>query len=95
MVTGIGAGRPTQKDAMDTFLDRMYTTSQNPTQKRADLSNSQILQGLGSRFSPQINQLLKQNVNEKLDFESGFRRDIDDPDKMMPYMGVRFPFSTG
>ena len=61
----------------------------------ADLSTSQILQGLGSRFQPQIDQFLKENVNPRMKFESGFRRDIDDPDKMMPYMGVNIPFNIG
>ena len=63
--------------------------------KMADASQFNMLQGLGSRFQPQINQFLKENINENINFESGFRRDTDDPDKMMPYMGVNIPFNIG
>ena len=61
----------------------------------ADNTPFNLLQGLGSRFNPEINQFIKQNINPKLNFESGFRRDTDDPNKMMPYMGVNFPFNIG
>ena len=61
----------------------------------ANINAGTVLQGIGSKFRPQINQFLKQNVNPNLNFESGFRRDTDDPDKMMPYMGVNIPFNIG
>jgi hypothetical protein len=70
-------------------------TVDDATRQMADANTFNVLQGLGTKFNPQINQILKENVNPKLNFESGFRRDIDDPDKMMPYMGINIPFSTG
>jgi hypothetical protein len=83
---------PMSKEKADRVKENLEKN--NPVyQQMSDLSNSQILQGLGSRFQPQIDQFLKENVNPRMKFESGFRRDIDDPDKMMPYMGVNMPFS--
>ena len=70
-------------------------TVDDATRQMADANTFNVLQGLGTKFNPQINQILKENVNPRMNFESGFRRDIDDPDKMMPYMGINIPFSTG
>jgi hypothetical protein len=61
----------------------------------ADASQFNMLQGLGSRFQPQINQFLKENINENINFESGYRQDPYDPNRMMPHMGVTIPFNIG
>ena len=61
----------------------------------ADASTFNILQGLGTKFNPQINQILKENINPNINFETGARRDPFDPDKMMPYMGINIPFNIG
>ena len=63
--------------------------------KIADASTFNILQGLGTKFNPQINQILKENVNPNINFETGAKRDPFDPDKMMPYMGINIPFNIG
>ena len=60
----------------------------------ADASTFNVLQGLGTKFNPQINEILRQNVSPNLKFESDMRPDVNDPDKFMPYMGLRYDFST-
>ena len=65
------------------------------TIQMADANAANFIQGITSRLQPQINQFLKQNVNPRINFESGFKRDVDDPDKMMPFMGVNIPFNIG
>jgi len=97
IISGTGAGRPTEQDAMNTFLNRMYTTAQNPIKKtsEADVTPFSILRGVGSQFQPEINQFLKQNVSPNLNFESDFRRDPNDPNKMMPYLGLNYGFNIG
>ena len=65
------------------------------TRQMADASAANFIQGVTSRFQPQINRFLKENIDPRINFESGFRRDTDDPDKMMPFMGVNIPFNIG
>ena len=60
----------------------------------ADASTFNVLQGLGTKFNPQINEILRQNVSPNLRFESDMRPDVNDPDKLMPYMGLRYNFSV-
>ena len=60
----------------------------------ADASTFNVLQGLGTKFNPQINEILRQNVSPNLQFESDVRPDFNDPNKLMPYMGLRYNFSV-
>jgi hypothetical protein len=67
----------------------------NPVyQQMSDASTFNILQGLGTKFNPQINDIIQRNISPRLRFESDFRQDIDDPNKLMPFMGLRYDFST-
>ena len=70
-------------------------TVDDATRQMADANTFNILQGLGTKFNPQINQILKENVNPNINFETGARRDPFDPDKLMPYMGINIPFNIG
>ena len=64
------------------------------TTQMADASTFNVLQGLGTKFNPQINEFLRQNVSPNLQFESDVRPDFNDPNKLMPYMGLRYNFSV-
>ena len=64
------------------------------TTQMADASTFNVLQGLGTKFNPQINEILRQNVSPNLQFESDVRPDFNDPNKLMPYMGLRYNFSV-
>ena len=67
----------------------------NPVyQQMSDASTFNILQGLGTKFNPQINDIIQRNISPRLRFESDFRQDIDDPNKLMPFMGLKYDFST-
>tara|TARA_R100000353_G_scaffold6785_1_gene8810 strand:- start:361 stop:1344 length:984 start_codon:yes stop_codon:yes gene_type:complete len=64
------------------------------TTQMADARTFNVLQGLGTKFNPQINEFLRQNVSPNLQFESDVRPDFNDPNKLMPYMGLRYNFSV-
>ena len=67
----------------------------NPVyQQMSDASTFNILQGLGTKFNPQINDIIQRNISPRLRFETDMRPDIDDPNKLMPFMGLRYDFST-
>ena len=79
---------------MDAFLNRMYTRSQTPIEKQADARSFNVLQGLGTKFSPQINDIIQRNISPNLRFDTTPKRDIDDPNKVMPYLGLEYRFKT-
>ena len=100
MITGIGAGRPTEQDAMNTFLNRMYTTSQTPIEKQADASqflNPQaISQGLNYFAGPQIQDFFRgvtNNPNTTIRLGPGF--DIDKQKVDDNIFSINIPFATG
>tara|TARA_R100000234_G_C4977145_1_gene169010 strand:- start:98 stop:1114 length:1017 start_codon:yes stop_codon:yes gene_type:complete len=53
-----------------------------------------ILQGIGRKFNPEINEFLRQNVSPNLEFESDVRPDFNDPNSLMPYMGLTYRFTA-
>ena len=53
-----------------------------------------LLQGIGTKLNPQINEILRQNVSPNLEFDTNPKRDPNDPNKLMPYMGLTYRFST-
>ena len=63
-------------------------------QQMSDASTFNILQGLGTKFNPQINEILRQKVSPNLRFDTSPKRDIDDPNKVMPYLGLEYRFKT-
>ena len=85
---GIASVAPTMAREANMSVD-------DATRQMADASAANFIQGVTSRFQPQINRFLKENIDPRINFESGFRRDTDDPDKMMPFMGVNIPFNIG
>tara|TARA_R100000426_G_scaffold26943_1_gene22563 strand:+ start:52 stop:1068 length:1017 start_codon:yes stop_codon:yes gene_type:complete len=62
-------------------------------QKVAD-NTFNLLQGIGTKFNPQINEILRQNVSPNLEFESDYRQDPFNPDEMMPYIGLKYGFTV-
>ena len=63
-------------------------------QQMSDASTFNILQGLGTKFNPQINEILRQKVSPNLRLDTTPKRDIDDPNKVMPYLGLEYRFKT-
>ena len=70
------------------------STYDDDFQKTADISKFNLLQGLGSQFNPEINEFLQKNISPNLRFDTDPRRDINDPNKMMPYLGLRYDFTV-
>ena len=67
----------------------------NPVyQQMSDANTFNILQGLGTKFNPQINEILRQKVSPNLRFDTTPKRDIYDPNKVMPYLGFEYTFPT-
>ena len=99
-LVGVGAGRPTEKDAMDAFLNRMYTRSQTPIEKQADASqflNPQVIsRGLNYFAGPQIQDFFRgvtNNPNTTIRLGPGLdmdKREIDDN-----IFSINIPFATG
>ena len=99
-LVGVGAGRPTEKDAMDAFLNRMYTRSQTPIEKQADASqflNPQVIsRGLNYFAGPQIQDFFRgvtNNPNTTIRLGPGLdmdKREVDDN-----IFSINIPFATG
>ena len=99
-LVGVGAGSPTEKDAMDAFLNRMYTRSQTPIEKQADASqflNPQVIsRGLNYFAGPQIQDFFRgvtNNPNTTIRLGPGLdmdKREIDDN-----IFSINIPFATG
>ena len=85
---GVGAVR-----SPDVYSEGSFDI-ENDEMQVADANTFNLLQGLGSRFEPQINDIIQRNISPRLRFESDFRQDIDDPNKVMPFMGLRYDFDT-
>jgi len=67
----------------------------NPAyQQMSDASTFNILQGLGTKFNPEVNRFLQQNISPNLRFDTSPRRDPYDPDKLMPFMGLEYRFTA-
>ena len=60
----------------------------------ADAGTFNILQGLGTKFNPEVNRFLQQNISPNLRFDTNPRRDPDDPNKLMPFMGLEYRFTA-
>jgi hypothetical protein len=83
----------TEQDTMDAFLNNMYSR-QTPIEKQADARSFNVLQGLGTKFSPQINDIIQRNISPNLRFDTTPKQDIDNPNKVMPYLGFEYTFPT-
>ena len=53
-----------------------------------------VLQGIGRKFNPEINKILRQNVSPNLEFDTTPKPDPFDPNNMMPYMGLTYRFTA-
>ena len=88
--------KPMSKEDADKVKENLE--KDNPVYRQmteANINPFGILRGVGSQFQPEINQFLKQNVSPNLNFESDFRRDPNDPNQMMPYLGLNYGFNIG
>ena len=89
--------KPAEKAFLTGRTDRISPTDStydDDFQKTADISKFNLLQGLGSQFSPEVNQFLQQNISPNLRFDTNPKRDPNDPDKFMPYLGFTYDFTV-
>jgi hypothetical protein len=99
-LVGTGKMRPTEQDAMDAFLDRMYTRSQTPIEKQADASqflNPQVIsRGLNYFAGPQIQDFFRgvtNNPNTTIRLGPGLDMDKQEIDDNI--FSINIPFATG
>jgi len=64
------------------------------TTQIADAGKFNLLQGLGSYANPKINEFLQQNISPKLRFDTNPKRDPNDPNRLMPYLGFTYDFTV-
>tara|TARA_R100000742_G_C4273418_1_gene92970 strand:- start:341 stop:1528 length:1188 start_codon:yes stop_codon:yes gene_type:complete len=70
------------------------STYDDDFQKTADAGKFNLLQGLGSYANPKINEFLQQNISPKLRFDTNPKRDPNDPNRLMPYLGFTYDFTV-
>ena len=86
---GVGAVR-----SPDVYSEGNFDGVEDDIMEVADANTFNVLQGLGTRFEPQINDIIQRNISPRLRFDTAPRRDTNDPNKMMPFMGLTYDFST-
>ena len=89
--------KPAEKAFLTGRTDRISPTDStydDDFQKIADINKFNLLQGLGSYANPKINEFLQKNISPKLEFDTNPKRDPNDPNKLMPYLGLTYKFTA-
>lgn len=86
---GVGAVR-----SPDVYSEGNFDGIEDDIMEVADARSFNVLQGLGTKFNPQINDIIQRNISPNLRFDTTPRRDPNDPNKVMPYLGFEYTFPT-